>query len=95
MPAYYSLKWQEEINYKTANPIAGVLAFIQQGEDYHLVDQKFTNWVQSGGTKVIPIKADVSEEKLDNLINNIHSLIIPQFKVPPKTDIFKLIARKI
>jgi hypothetical protein len=45
MPAIYSLAWEEEVNFKTKNPLTAIVAFPELGEDYCSIDQKLVTWV--------------------------------------------------
>ena len=80
MPAIYSLDWEEEINYKTTMPLTAVVAFLQNGEQYYSIDQKFATWVQSGGTRVTPMKANLSKDKVDYILKNSSALVIPEIR---------------
>ena len=88
MPAYYSLAWQEEVNYKNTNPLTAIVAFHQSGENYYSIDQKFAKWVESGGTRITPLRANLNKEKLEFTIKNVDAIVIPEVKEKSDSDTF-------
>ena len=59
-------------------PLTGIVAFLEPGEQYYSVDQKFATWVESGGTRVTPVKTNIAKDKLVFTLSNVLSaLVIP------------------
>ena len=61
-------------------PLTAVVAFMEFGEQYCSIDQKFATWVESGGTRVTPLKANLSKQKIDYILKNVSALVVPEIR---------------
>ena len=77
-PALYSLNWQE-CNHKVKAPIAAIAAFPHSSEPFHCVDLQIARWVESGGTRVTPLRSSCERPKIEQFFKDTHSLVVPEY----------------
>lgn len=65
------------------HPVTAIVGFKEQGQEVYTVDMRVVSWAESGGTRLTPIKANATKEKITDMMKQSHSLIIPEFKGEP------------
>lgn len=68
------------------------MAFKESSEQYFSVDAKIATWAESGGTRLTPLKASASKERIAEIVKNTHALIIPEFKNEVEQSFFDHLA---
>jgi hypothetical protein len=57
------------------HPIAALVAF--KNDSFHGISVEVSKWAESGGMRLVPLKASASKDKIREVMANVHAVIIP------------------